>query len=211
MPVKEYRLKRLRRVVKTGWAGNLSAIVWKKIKLPCCLRWKVANVRRDDIFCRGSCVECSLAITCKVEKKKLMFTMKNYDAEFIHDPKRKRNVDASTKYTIRAMLKGKSAFDVRNELADELMDRGDPHCPLVPTSNTVRILKHRTDASDQSTTDALLTLKKQYPNAIGSIGLDPFFLFYQTELQKAFYLGEFKGNKRISISLDATGLGPLRT
>lgn len=207
LPVKVYRKKRLRRVVEKGWTNNLSSIVWKKIKLPCCLRWKVANVRRNDIVCEGSCVECKLTIICRAEEKKLHFTIKHYDAEFEHDPKNKRIMSLADKEKILQMLKGKSAFAVGNELADELMDAGDPHCPLVPTGNTVRIIKHRTDDSNKSTIDALLALKKQYPNAISFIGLDPFFFMYCTELQKAFYLGECFGKGRITLSVDATGLG----
>lgn len=148
-----------------------------------------------------------MLITCTAEKKKLTFTIQNYDAEHVHDPKNKRKMNLVDKDKLRLMLKGTSAFDVRNQLADELMEAGDPNCPLIPSTNTLRIIKHKTDGTKDSTIDALLTLKKQYPNAVSSIGLDPFHLFYSTELQKAYFKAECDGKKRITLSIDATGIG----
>lgn len=171
------------------------------------VRWKVANVRRDDVYCAGSCVQCQLVITCIAEKKKLKFTIQNDDAGVLHDPKHRRRMNQFDKDKLQAMLKGRSAFDVHNQLADELMVAGDPICPLIPTHNSLRIHKHETDTSKESTIEALLSLKKQYPNEIGSIGLDPFHCFYSTELQKAYLKGECHGKKRITLSIDATGIG----
>lgn len=210
LPIRVYRSHRLRRVLKRGWTNNLSAVVWNEFKLPCCLRWKVANVRRDDVYCAGSCVQCQLVITCIAEKKKLNFTIQNYEAGVEHDSKYRRKMNQVDKEKYQAMLKGRSAFDVRNQLADELMDAGDPLCPLIPSDNALRIVKHEIDCSQESTIDALLTLKKQFPNEIGSIVLDPFHVFYSTDLQKAYLKKECHGRKRITLSIDATGIGSFK-
>lgn len=184
-----------------GWTSNLSTIVWNELKLPCCLRWKVANVRQDDIYCQGSCVGCELLITCIAQKKSLTFTIKNYDSEFVHDPKNKRRMNLVDKEKLKTMLKGTSAFNVGIQLADDLLDAGDPSCPLIPTGNVLRMIKHKMDGTKESTIDALLTLKKRYPNEIGSIGLDPFHVFYSTELQKA------ECDRKKNRIIDATGIG----
>lgn len=209
--VKEYRTKkRRRRVVETGWTSALSGIVWTQLKVPCCLRWKYATVRQTDILCEGSCSEpqCDVTITCIAKKKKLSFALTNYDADTRHSPKLKRRMDQLYKRKVVSLLKGKSAFAVNIELADELMEAGDPHCPLVPTTNTLRIAKHRSEAPrHQSVIDGLLTLKKEHPDEIGSIGLDPFHLFYCTELQKAFYKNALQGKQKVTLCIDATGLG----
>lgn len=70
------------------------------------------------------------------------------------------------------------------------------------------IAKHRSEAPrHQSVIDGLLTLKKEHPDEIGSIGLDPFHLFYCTELQKAFYKNALQGKQKVTLCIDATGLG----
>lgn len=208
--LKEYRTQKRRRyVVETGWSGALSAIVWTQFKVPCCLRWKYATVRKADIICEGSCSqpECDLNITCVAKNKKLSFALTNYDADTPHNPKLKRRMGKFDKEKVLSMLKGKSAFGVNIELADEFMEAGDPHCPLIPTNNSIRIAKHRSEAPRQFVTDALLTLKKEQPDAVSSIGLDPFYLFYSTELQRAFYKNALQGKQRVTLSIDSTGLG----
>lgn len=207
LPVKVYRTKRLRRVVKRGWTDNLSAIVWEKLRLPCCLRWKVANVRRDDIYCEGSCIGCELVITCVAMKNKLKFTIRNYDAGVPHNPKQKRRMNAAATEKVRVMLKGKSAFDVHLEMTDQLTKPGDPSCSILPTNKAIRRINDKVSSSKLPTIDALLALKKQHPNAIGSIGLDPFHLFYSTDLQKAYFKEACREKKRIVLCIDATGIG----
>lgn len=138
-------------------------------------------------------------------KNKLKFTIRNYDAGVPQDPKQKRRMNAAATEKVRALLKGKSAFDVYLVLSDQLTEIGDPSCSLLPTNKAIRRINDKISSSKLPIIDALLALKKQHPNAIGSIGLDPFHLFYSTDLQKAYFKEACRGKKRITLCIDATG------
>lgn len=112
----------------------------------------------------------------------------------------------SEKAHYEALLKGKSALEVRNELSDDLMEPFDAEPSTLPSAGALRKIKHRADVPNKNVVHALLELKKEHPNSIGAIGLDPFFVHYSTELQRACYEVECSRGKP-TISLDATGLG----
>lgn len=150
-----------------------------------------------------------MEIECIATKRKLNITIRRYDPEYVHDPELKRKILPPEKSHYEALLRGKSAFEVRNKLADELMDPFDPEPPTLPSANALRIIKHRADAPDLDVVNALLELKKLHPNSINSIGLDPFFIHYSTELQRACYKVE-SSREKPTLSLDATGLGTIK-
>lgn len=118
----------------------------------------------------------------------------------------KRKILSAEKDHYEALLKGRSAFEARSELADALMEPHDKEPPTLPSANALRLIKHRSDAPKQNAVMALVDLKKEHPTSIGAIGLDPFFVHYSTELQRACYKVECS-RKKPTISIDATGPG----
>lgn len=206
--ITEYRSNRLRRIAKPGWSSILSGIIGMKLKLPCCLSWKVCNVRMKDVRCVGSCraADCKMEIECIASKKKLKITVLNYNPIYEHNSGLKRKILSAERAHYESLLRGRTAFEVRSELADDLMEPHDKEPPTLPSSNALRKIKHRADVPKQNVITGLLELKKAHPNSIGDIGLDPFFIRYSTELQRACYKVE-SFHRKPSISIDATGPG----
>lgn len=208
--IKTYHKGRVRHVLYSGWTSVLSTFVSDKMKLPCCLRWKTGNVRKNDIICKGHCTVdgCDTTIECVAVQKELSFKIENFDANHFHDPDVKRRILHIEGSKYQAMLRGRSAFAVHCELADQLIDDNESDIetePLVlPKMKALREIKYKTDALKEKPIFALLTLKKRYLNAISFIGLDPFCIMYSTKLQRVYYKGE--GHRmRTCISIDATG------
>lgn len=172
--ITEYRTDRLRRVAKPGWSSALSGIIWMELKLPCCLSWKVCNIRANDVRCVGSCraTECNMAIECIATKKELSITLKNYDPNYIHKQSLKRKMLPAEKSRYEALLKGRSVLEVRSELADKLMEPHDKEPPILSTASAYRTFKCKIDAPKQDVVRSLLELKKSDPNSIGAIGLE---------------------------------------
>lgn len=206
--ISEYHADRRRRVAKPGWSATLSSMIYAELKLPCCLTWKVCNIRTYDVRCTGSCraKNCDMKIECIGTKNKLDITIQQYDPSCAHDLKLKRRILPTEKAKLEKLLKGRSVHEVRSELADARMNPYDKEPRDLASDNALRIIKHRADAPIQNAIYSLIDLKKEHPNSIGAIGLDPFFIHYSTELQKACYKAEC-AHKKTTISIDATGIG----
>ena len=132
-----YRKKRLRRVATPGWTGVLCTIIWERIQLPCVIRWKVANVRTQDILCRGSCKisGCKAKIECIATKEKLTFVIEKFDSAVFHDPKIKRRLQPADKKKYEEMLISNSAYSVRNKQANLLMNKNGIEPLILPSAN----------------------------------------------------------------------------
>lgn len=105
------------------------------------------------------------------------------------------------------MLRGKSAFALRNDLAKTLQNAGESERPDLPTLNALALIKGRYQCSEQRNAfEALDELKNVHVNCIHKIGYDPFFVIYETPAQSEYYAKE-RTNGRTIISVDATGPG----
>lgn len=200
---------RKRKTLKSGWSSKLSSIIWEQKKLSCIWSWKRASVRSMDIVCKGSCSDCGATIECEATPKCLRFNIENFDPEFIHNPKKKRRVLKSDMPTLQALLDGKSVQKVRANLANDLMEFGDPEPPVLPNAGAMRQAKSKIDCPDIDPFSSLSFLQKKYPKGIHSIGYDPFFIISSLPLQQALYKGEAMRTKRATISIDSTGLSNL--
>lgn len=112
---------------------------------------------------------------------------------------------------IGALLDSGAAYVVRGKLADQKMKPGDPEPAHLPTANAMRILKHKNSVQNLSTNNRhpaynLVAMRDMFVGAIENVGFDPFFVFYSTQLQNAWYNAEFN-RRRSVITIDATGLG----
>lgn len=135
----------------------------------------------------------------------------NFRRTVLHSPSKKRRFIKSHPANAKILhdLSSKSAFCVRIENADKEMDEDDIEPSHLPSSNALRIIKHRIDeprGPARDTSSRFLALMDKYPDCIHEFGVKPFFLFYLSPLQNAWYRIEWDYGPPI-ICIDATGLG----
>lgn len=175
--------------------------------------FKRANFRKSNVISQAKCKvpNCAANVIAisDLGAKTVDVRITNYSESVLHDPTRKRKVMGSEKNIFESLLESKSAYMVRSKVADVEMEPGDPEPAHLPSSNALRIMKHRQKAQNLSTVHPALSLselQRTYVNCIQEIGFNRFFVFYSTPLQRTWYKGETCRRKSI-ISIDATGLG----
>lgn len=202
-----------RMTVKPGWTSKLNLFVWEKLHLPCCFSFIRSRYRTEDIFVEGKCThyQCKAQINTYLRhgSKQIRLVIKKYKVGTFHDPKKKRRTLPDEKKVLVENLKSKSAYALRNELADQAMSADDPDPSHVPTAGALRVMRSKAQCqSSGNTILALHELKKRFVNCIQNIALDPFYAFFSSETQRRWYKLETEYNKRRAvISIDATGLG----
>lgn len=206
----EYRDNRnkIAKSLKEGWSSELSKLLWANFHLKCVWSFKRARPRKEDIFFKGDCKDCSASFeaTFNLEKKTLCVNVNGYKSTVKHTSKR-RLLPSETK-DIAEMLKGSSTFEVRAQLADKLMNENDPEPPHLVRSNAIKKIKYKqTKSVHKDPVQALQIMKeKNFREEVNHIGLSPFYAFYGKKLQRMWHNSEFMRKKCI-ISIDATGLG----
>lgn len=179
--------------------------------MPCPWSFNKAAWRVADIICTGKCPEkgCDARIQAVLAHRtsNLQITVENFKSTVPHNPLKKRRIKGEAKDNILEILSDKSAFQARNELARKMQDPNLPERPDIPSSNTMRVMKHHQQISQGSNAfEALDILKNVHVNCIHKIGYDPFFVFYETPSQSEYYAKERLKSRSI-ISIDATGVG----
>lgn len=156
----------------------------------------------------GKC-NCGALLDVTYEGDTLKVAIKEIAANYPH--KRAYQIRGERKNEVVGVLNsGKSALAVHSNLINEQIPDNDnlnsKFNPLVPELNAVRCAKYRKhETKHASPIDVLLDWKEtKFANVISAISVPPFFIFYRTPLQLAWYLVESRKN-RISISIDATG------
>lgn len=201
------------KIIKEGWSDRLRGVITKKLHLPCAMAFRRIKHRSKDIsvtngYCRQK--ECLLKISATLphQSNQLTVTLENYDAEVVHKTIIHDRIPPEQKTVILKNLQGKSAYAVRNELADEILTDASCNPGRVPTSNTLRIMKYRNQAlgNEENAVLILNDLRETHTNCIQKIELFPFAIHYATPSQKSWYKNEFSGKKRSTISIDATGV-----
>lgn len=107
-------------------------------------------------------------------------------------------------------LKSRNALSVLSETVNSIVPDNneliDHFIPLVPTSNTLRVLKNRAFTKKEAVMEEILEWKDgKHKNVITAVSVSPFYVIYRTALQLAWYLTETKKHGKIAISIDATG------
>lgn len=213
VPVTKYDKTRKRIIISRGWTEKVDHLIWLKEKMPCVWSFKHATYRLADVRATGHCAipicKATVIAVSNLRLKTISFNITGYDKSVPHNPSRKRKVGDATKRKLSEMLDAKPAYVVRSKLGDTLMDVNDPEPAQLPTANALRIIKHRKNTEsvkNQHYALSLLQLRKKYVDCIHDIGLDSFFVFYASVLQRAWYRAE-TFRQRSVISIDATGLG----
>lgn len=201
-------------VVKEGWSYKLRKAICDNVDLPCSIAFRRAKYRAEEIrisggYCRQN--TCSLQVSSSLphSSNQLSVDLENYNTEVIHDTRFQEKIAPEQKKEIEKKLRGRSAYAVRSELADEILTDGNSNPGLVPTSNALRVLrcKSQTIADKQNAILSLYDLRSKHLNCIQRIDLYPFATQYSTPAQVSWYKNEFGGKKRSIVSIDATGVG----
>lgn len=108
------------------------------------------------------------------------------------------------------LLKSDTAFAVRSQIADALMEENDVvpgHLASMNAYRKIRSESQRNELLDDHPVISIQMMKKnsKFAADIGRVGLDPFYVFHSTRLQAKWYFAEFR-RKRSIVSIDATGL-----
>lgn len=186
-------------------------LLWDNFHLPCVWSFDRASWRKSDIICQGSCAqkECKATLEAILphQTNNLQITIEKFKSSVVHDPNKKRRLQPKEKEKLKVLLRGKSAFALRNELAGAMQNENLPERADLPTLNALRLIKSRDQCFEKTNVfEALNELKNIHVNCIHKIGYDPFFVIYETPAQSECYAKE-RLNGRTVISVDATGPG----
>lgn len=192
--------------VKAGWASKLALFLYKEADIRCKFDFKNVWISGKEIKTVARC-ECQSCLNISYHENRLSVKIENISPSFPH--KRTYQLRGEFKNELVKQLKHKSALAVQTKLIHELNpnngqldERFNPH---VPRLNAVRLVKSRCYKKENDPVEVLLELKDTvFHNVILAIGHSPFFVFYRTPLQLAWYVVESR-KKPISISIDATG------
>lgn len=209
-----YQNQEGKKVVREGWSAKLSLIIWQKLHLPCCLSFRRAKYRSEDIYASGGICRqknCAVKITAALphHSNNMTITIEEYVPNIFHDANMKRRILPCDKKKLADKLKEKSAFALRSELADGILTEKDGNSADIPTLNALRGIKckAKSPANKQNAVLALYDLRNVHLNCIQKIDLYPFGVQYATPSQTAWYKNEFRNKKRSTVSFDASGFG----
>ncbi|KAF0694244.1 Uncharacterized protein FWK35_00037167, partial [Aphis craccivora] len=98
----------------------------------------------------------------------------------------------------------------REKEALRLMKIGDPEPAIIPTANSLRLLKSRKIASNRRNEDTFISLammkkESEFKNVLHSMGYEPFYIHYHSAEQIAIYRSYCQITKNPKIVIDATG------
>lgn len=147
-----------------------------------------------------------LKVTCDL--KTLRVDVKNISIDFTHN--RKYQVRGEFKEKALEQLEHKTALSVRTNITNEMIPDNEilnsDFDPITPQLNALRLISSRKHKIEEDSVDVILNWKDAaYVNVISAVCHSPFYVFYRTALQLAWYIVESKKQKSIRISIDATG------
>lgn len=208
----EYRSEKMRDkkitklCVKSGWTSKLAVLLYTKFGISCKFDLKKAWVVNGTVSSKGTCV-CGGGLVVSSDLKVLRVNITNIDKDFAHT--RKYSQKGALKEKSSHLLQHHTAEFTRMKLVNEInpdnKNLNEIFDPLTPGNNALRIQKYKQGKCEGDPIKVLMDMKANaFKNVIIAVGMSPFYVFYQTELQLAWYKTESKRGP-ISISIDATG------
>lgn len=193
--------------VQNGWATKLALFLYENTKLCCKFDFRNIWVLKDGLIkVEGSC-ECNsnLKVTC--HHSILSVDITNISTSFQHS--RKYQMRGILKEKLSEQLKHNSALAVQTQFVNEMIPdneaMNEEFNPFIRGLNTNRIIKHRGHARNADPIDVISEwTETKYKNVISAVSRFPFYVFFRTALQLAFYMSASKRGS-LSISTDATG------
>lgn len=181
--VKQYG-DRKRKVVLPGWSSKLFTLCYENFHLPCVWSFSRASWRKKDIICKSKCSQkgCEACIEATLPHRSINLHIKieKYESEIPHDPKKKRRLLPNETKELAEILRGRSAFELNNEMAASMQDENFPERADLPSLNAYRVIKYRSQYPEEKDAfKALDSLKEIHVNCIHKIGYDPFYVIYE--------------------------------
>lgn len=125
---------RVEKTLKPGWTDVICDVLWRKIKLSCCLSFKKVDVTSNGFKTNGICKECNfVCIVHSSEDFTSLYVqitpgLKNYPHKI------KRKVTGTRRAEIATSMNSRTATVVRNEMANNLMEDGDDEPATIPNT-----------------------------------------------------------------------------
>lgn len=198
---------------KKGIISHLRSILWFRYRYPCNFHFNQVRTMYAELIYDGYCKGCQakFEISTSNQRKVLRVRMSDFDSKFKHTGSHSY-ITGQFKSEILEKLKTASPVVVQSQIANELKDNLDGHCPLVVPLRNLHQIKSRQKMKEKVFRDenSILAISKmkyepQYFDCIEDIGIDPMYVYYTTPLQKAFTRSESR-KKWLKISIDATGI-----
>lgn len=194
-------------MVESGWTSKLAIFLFENTKVSCKFQFKHIWILNNGIVSTKGRCECKSFAEIKSNQNILDVEISNIDNNFKHT--HKYQVRGEFKKNLAEKLKCGSALSVGTDIITDFIPDNESlptsFVPVVPSGNALRILKHKSHKREGDTIDIILDWKENaYKNVITAVCNSPFYIFYRTKLQMAWYLTESK-KRNISISIDATG------
>lgn len=195
-----------RSYVKSGWTSKLAAFLFNETGRSCKYEMKRAWVVNDGtIRTKGNCY-CGSKLDVSSDLKTLHVSITNFRKDFNHD--RKYQARGKFKEKLEELLKNKTAHAAQVQVVNEIIPNStelkEAFDPLTPGLNALNLLRCRQNNTDQDPVDAILDLEEsELCDVISAVMHSPFGVFYQTPLQRAFYIAESRKHD-MSLSADAT-------
>lgn len=195
-------------VVKEGWTSKLATFLYQNTNLSCKYEFKHIWILKSGVIeTKGNCA-CKSLCEIKCNKNILSMNISNIDKTYKHT--HKYQMRGTMKNDFATQVKDSNALVVRNKFINKICPSNskleENFIPVLPSLNAIRLIKHKSNKRDESPVDVILDWKNsKYKNIISSVGHSPFYVFYRTTLQLAWYTTEAKKSKRITISIDSTG------
>ena len=202
------------------WTTIISKKFYDATHLPCRIIFKRAKVHpNSDIFIRifGKCSTCKSCFKAVLNHQPNEFKQASfkctYKGKFLMCQNTgKRPMTGETKKSAISAIceKNMSASAYRNEQAHMFMQFGEPEPVHLPTSNALRILKHREKKKKSEHENPIVSINiimhdASYNGAIKALGYDPFYSIYWHPSQLHVYMAYCKKNIISKLSIDATG------
>lgn len=193
--------------VKSGWTSRLGRFIFEKTKISCKFDFKHVWITKDGKITTSGVCECKAYAKIVCHRNILMVDIDNISRDFAH--KRVYQIRGDLKEKMVEQLEHSSGQSVRMKLVNDLITDNtalnNQFNPFVPKLGTIRNLKYKSHPRGADPVDVLLDWKDaDFQNVLMAVSHSPFYIFYRTPLQLAWYIVESKKGP-ISISIDATG------
>lgn len=206
---------------KRGWTHKMNNIISKNTTLDCTLIFKRVKINPrglNFVTIHATCKSCHSTLEGTIDKKPIenedavifFKYIGNFKKPHLTNVKRPLSSSARQEAVAEMLQTNVAASAYRQIKAHETMKFGDREPSNIPSSNVLRVAKHKTLTISRAHKNPILALgilKKKPPceNTIRDIGYDRFFVHYWSAAQIHVYNEYCKKSVPSTIAIDATG------
>lgn len=193
--------------LKAGWSSKLARLIYEKTNFSCKFDFKHNWISKERLVKTEGICDCQAIAKISYRHGVINLQIDNVSTTYKHS--RVYKIGNETKEELIEELKHKKALAVRSKFVNKINPdntnlKTEFH-PFVPSLNAINLLRFKDRKIDAHPIDILLEWKDgEYQNVISAISHSPFYMFWQTPLQLAWYVAESK-QKKMTITFDATG------